>query len=287
MPSSVTPARNLSTVSTYGLSPGLWGNFPILDIKENPGRGLFFYDDFQDFPLDGTQTTQIGHGKYKVFNTGAGKVTRISAVNSVELPGGCLKINLDTDNDSGSIAQAFPSYLMTGLKSNSGKLVFECCYAQNSILTNMASVFFGLAETEQFTLATAVPLNASDAITNGGSIIGFRITEDGLGVVDTVRSDRATSFTNIGAGEGGTLAANTFTKLGLVYDPNESTNCVRFFANNVEAATKVSKTTLTGLTNLNANALGLIWACCADSAGTSFEGYMKWWAVGQVFPSGY
>ncbi len=289
MPSSVTPSRNLTAVSTYGLSPALWGSFPILDIKENPGKGMFFYDDFQDLPLDGTQTTQIGYGKYKVFNSGTSgsKVKRVHTINSAQVLGGALRINLAASADSGSIAQAFPGYLMTGLLSNSGKLVFECCFSQNSVLANMASGFFGLAETDLWTLATGVPFNAGDAITNSAAAIGFRVTASGLGVVDTVRSDRATSFTNIGAGEAGTIVPFTFAKYGFVYDPKETTNCVRFFLNNQELPTKLSKSSLTGFTNLNANALGLIWAECAGSAGTSYEGYMKWWAVGQVFQSGY
>jgi hypothetical protein len=267
-------------------SPAVWADCPVLDILERNKNGLFFYDDFQDFPLAGTQTTEIGHGKYKVFNTGAGKVDRVSAVNSVELGGGALRIALDTNNDSGSIAQSYPQYLLSGLEATSGKLWFECCYAQNSIATNMAAVFLGLAEVEQWTLATGVPFNGGDAITNSAAAIGFRIEEDGLGVVDTVYSDRATSFTNIGDTEGGTLAAYTFKKLGFVYDPSEpdSSKVIRFFADNLELPTRVSKATLTGLTNLDANALGLIFAACADSAGTSFEAYLKWWAVAQLLP---
>lgn len=266
-------------------SPAIWSLFPLAGVLEGHIDGIFFEDDFQDYPLIGTQTTQIGHGKYKVFNTGSGVVTRTSTINSVEIPGGALRINLDTDNDSGSIAQAYPSYMLTGLKSNSGLLCFECCYAQNSILTNMAGTFFGLAEVDQWTLATGVPFNGGDAITNTASAIGFRIEEDGLGVVDTVYSDRATSFTNIGDTEGGTLAPYTFRKFGFVYDPNAlSEERITFFADNLALPTKLTGTQLTGLTNLDANALGLIWASVADSAGTSFEGYMKWWAVGQLFP---
>ena len=115
-------------------------------------------------------------------------------------------------------------------------------------------------------------------------MIGFRIEEDGLGVIDTVYNDRATSFTNIGDTEGGTPTAFTFRKLGMYYDPRESTNCVRFYADNVELSSKLSNS-LTGTTNLDANPLGFMAAWCADSAGTSFIGYLKWVAVCQLFPN--
>ena len=128
------------------------------------------------------------------------------------------------------------------------------------------------------------PHNSGDAIANTGSMIGFRIEEDGLGVVDTVVSDRATSYTNIGDTEGGTMVANTFAKYGFTYDPERSSDCIRFYVNNVLLATKISSTTLTGYTNLDANLLALMWSVAADSAGTTFAGYMKWWAVAQLSP---
>jgi len=265
-------------------SPAIWADCPWDQILRGTVHGLAYFDDFQDFPLAGTQTTEIGHGKYKVFNTGAGTVKRVSTVNSVEIPGGCLQIDLDTNNDSGAIAQAYPQCLLSGLSSNSGKLWFECCYAQNSILTNMAAVMIGLAETEQWTLATAVPFNGGDAITNTASFVGFRIEEDGLGVVDTVYSDRATAFTNIGDTEAGTLAPYVFKKFGLVYDPDAGDTTMRFFADNLELTTKLKNSTLTGLTNLDANCLGLILAACADSAGTAFQAYLKWWSYAQLLP---
>ncbi len=285
MDNGVQFTLNNSTNTDYGLSPQVWSKFPIGTVLKDPSLGNYFFDDFKDFPGPlGTQTTEIAFGKYKLFNTGAVKVGRAFQVNSVELQGGVMVLPTDTDNDSASLAQAFPSYFLSGLTSTSGPLCFEVCMAQKSVLTNMASSFIGLAETDLWTLATAVPLNASDAITNGGSAIGFRIEEDGLGVIDTVYSDRATSFTNIGDTEGGTLVANTFVKLGMIYDPMNALRCIRFFVNGVECTTAMTRAALVALTNLDANNLGLIATTCADSAGTAHELYMKWWAVGQLRP---
>ena len=257
----------------------------MLELLEDPTKGIYFHDDFNFFPLKGTQTTEIGFDKYKVFATSGSAVDSVSAVNSVEVPGGLLRLGCDTDDESASIAQAYPSFLMTGLASNSGKLWFECRIALSSIAVSTIGFFIGLGETELFTLATGVPFNAGDAITNGGSLIGFRKLEDGLGVVDTAYSDRATSFTNIGDDATTISAANTFVKLGMVYDPKETTNCVRFFADNRELTTKFSKTALQALTNLDANALGLICAIIADASGTSTKLYMDWWRCAQLIPT--
>lgn len=265
-------------------SPAIWDRVPFEKIQEGDVDGIAIYDDFATLPLQGTLTTQIAAGRYKVFGDTGNTITRVVSINSVLVPGGALQFAIDTDNDEVSMAHAYPSFLLSGLTTNSGKLWFECCYAQNSILTNMASVFVGLANVAGITLSTTVPLNDGDPIDATMYGVGFRIAEDGLGVVDTVITDGATSFTNIGAGEAGTLAANTFKKLGFMYDPSNVTNCITFYADNVPLTTTISRATVTGYTNIDVNGMGFLIASTADSAGTSFKNYLKWIKICQIAP---
>jgi len=282
-------AANIIQPPTYNAlrepSNSIWSDCPVDELIADPAKGWYDYDDWRNFPLVGTQTTQIAHGRYKVFATTGSAVVPVSAVNSVELGGGILSLTTDTDNDSASIAQSYPAAMLTGLSTNSGKLWFETMIAFNTILTNTIGMMVGLAETEQWTLATGVPLNGGDAITNAASFIGFRKEEDGLGVIDSVYSDRATSFTNIGDAEATVSAANTFIKLGMKYDPANAARCVRFFADGVEMTTALSRSALVALTNLDANPLGFIMAVVADSAGTSAATYNRWWRAAQLFPN--
>lgn len=283
--------RGVANTTRYP-SPDIWGDCPWNDMEEacqEAGHplgyfGTRFWDDFNDFPLIGTQTTQIAHGRYKVFNTGAGTVRGVSTVNSVEMAGGYVASNLDTDNDSFTLAHSYPSFLLSGLTTNSGKLWFECRLAFTPAATNGLGWFVGLAEVEQWTAATGVPFNGSDAITNSASAIGFRKPEDDTTTADTVYSDRATSFTAIGDADITGLAAYTFVKLGFVYDPERSADCIRFYKDNQQLTNVVSRTTLTGLTNLDANALGFIWSGVADTAGTSSEMYLDWVRIAQAAP---
>jgi hypothetical protein len=265
-------------------SPALWGDFPEADFLHEPSKGVHHWDDFTRFPLIGTQTTEIAHGGYKVFATSGGSVLPISAVNSIELGGGILQLGADTDNDSVSLADSYPSLMMTGLTTNSGKLWFECRVALSSILTNTVGFFAGLAEVEQWTLATGVPFNGGDAITNSAAAIGFRKEEDGLGVIDTVYSDRATSFTNIGD-SATSVAANTFIKLGMKYDPENISECVKFYANNQLVGTAMTRAALLALTNLDANALGFLIALITDSSGTAAKLYLDWVRYAQILPT--
>lgn len=266
-----------------GPSPYLWADCPVSEILHDPSLGAYLYDDFKDFPLTGTQTTQIAHGRWKVFATTGSSVAPVSAVNSVELQGGALAFSTDTDNDSASLAQSYPSFLLSGLTTTSGKLWFEGEVAVNTIATNGIGFFFGLAETEQWTLATGVPFNGGDAITNSAAAIGFRKEEDGLAVVDTVYSDRATSFTNVGDAEGTLTAAYTFTKYGMIYNPDDADGTVRFYQNGIELASKLTNAQLLALTNLDANAVGVLFAHIADSAGTTGASYLRWVRVAQLY----
>lgn len=275
----------------YRRSPAIWATCPLPFIKKFYPEGYVRWSADQ-MGLVPTETTQIAGPipGTKVFGTTGSGVDAVSAINSAEKWGGALRFFTDTDNDSASLAQAYPTFRLSGLPTSSNRLWFEGCVAINTLLTNTMGFMMGLAETEQWTLATGVPFNGGDAITAGASFIGFRKGEDALGVVDTVVSDRATSFTNIGASEGSISAAYTFVKFGFTYDPGPGKDynpnrIIRFFQDNLELTTAISKTTLTGYTNLDANALGPIFAVIADSAGTTAECYLKWLEVAQLPPN--
>src|SRR5439155_21491776 len=120
----------------------------------------------------GTQTTQIAWGNYKVFATSGAAVTPVSVVNSVDLGKGILALTHAADNDSASVAQAYPVFKISGSKTTSGKLWFECRIAVKSLLTLRNGFLVGLAETNLWTLATGVPFNAdAAAITNGAAFL--------------------------------------------------------------------------------------------------------------------
>lgn len=286
MSMTIEHRRNKSTDTTRLPSPAIWSDCPWDDLRMPKANidGATFFDDFNAVPLPPTLTTQIAYPPwYKAFATSGNTIGPVQSINSVQTKGGFMRFLHNTNNNSCSIATLGQPFFMDGLPATSGKLWFECRLAVNSLLTNMQSWFVGLAETSLFTLATGVPLNAGDPITNDGSIIGFRSGEDALGVIDTVKSDRATSFTNIKASAVTISAAYTFIKLGFRYDPKDLDGTVRFYADNLELATPYTNTDLTGNTNLDANTLGMIFATVSDSVATG-EIYLDWWRCAQVYP---
>ncbi len=263
-------------------SPNIWHDCPMPQIRDGEIPGAYIeQQDWSSMPLTPTLTTQIAYGKYKAFATSAG--TLAPAALTAKPIGNVLAATFDADaDDSAAIAQAYPGFRMSGLTTNSGKLWFEAEVALNVITTNGTSLFVGLAETDLWTLATGVPFNAGDAITNSAAAIGFRHLEDGLGTIDTCYSDRATSFTNIGDDEG-TIAAATLVKFGMIYDPLNTLRCVRFFQNGIELTTAMTRAALIALTNLDAGVLGVIFAGVADTVDTGIA-YLSQWRCFQKGP---
>ena len=273
--------------SSRAPSASIWGPCPIADILENPGTGFYFYDDFRDMPLIGTQTTQIGFGKYKVFATASASVAPVSSINSVAQVTDALAESVVLST-SASLAQAYQQCSMSGNHGTDGILWFEACVAISVLTATSQGFFLGLGETQLFTLATAVPLNGTAATpTNSGALIGFNCVETGPVPINAVYTDRATSFTKTNTGVSGTqpgsfnpTTAYVFTKLGFVYNPALSANCVTWYQDGVPFPNYLSNATLVATTNLKANPLGLMFSTVGTGTGAS---YMKWWRLAQLF----
>ncbi len=275
-------------------SPAIWKDCNWLDMERADlsrlGQGPApFFDDFTKLPLAPTLTTQIAYGQYKAFATSSSTITAVSAVNSVDLGGGIAQFLVDASTHSASLGDSYPGpYKITGDPATSDKLWFECRIALGLITTLHAGLFVGLAETSLFTLATAVPFtsNAGTAIDASGAMIGFNKTAAQTSLMHTVTSDRATSFTVVGSGEVTGVAANVFTKLGILYDPRaRDGRNVRFFQDNVECATALKNSDITTSTNLKANSLGLLIAVVGGSAASNDKVFLDWWRVAQQFPA--
>ncbi len=279
--------RKTGTVDTFNVpSPNLWGaegGCPWDRIKNGELAGSAFYDDFESLPLAPTLTTQIAFGQYKAFATSGETISGISAVNSVDLGGGILKLTQGTAGNSTSIASAYPFLKVSGDATKDGPLWFEACVAVKSVVTLHQAFFLGLAETNLFTLATGVPFSSSAGNpTNGGACLGFFKPSANTTTLNSTYNDRATSFTAVGTGEVTGLAAFTFTKLGFVYNPAAPTKMVRFYQDNIELASYLKPSDISGTTNLKANSLGLLLSIVGGSATSSDEFYMKWWRAAQL-----
>lgn len=298
----ITYEANLGgTLAQRQMSPAIWGGAggcPWSAIAEGSIPGMIWYDDFSHWSNNPalTLTTVVAVGDYQAFATSGCTIPRVMSINSVLVPGGAIALTMDsTTAHSATVAMPWGPFTMTGSTTNSGKLWFEACIGVSTIATNTDGFFVGLAETGTATAyATAVPFtsNTGTAISNSQSMIGFNMTTTGVGQMKTVYSDRATSFTAVGATDAALLSNYVFTRVGFIYDPtasgtvstSPSSCCVQFFQDNVLLANGITNATIVGLTNLNANGLGPIISAINGSSGGGVV-YLKWWRCAQLFPN--
>lgn len=266
--------------TTRGPSGALWGNCaakPWLTVDPAIGYGIF--DDFEDFGLAGTQTTQINLGRYKVYNTGAGTVAANSFPNgTAAYTGGVISMLCDTAGDQSVIGNHACPF---SLASAAGRLWFEARVAVSSVATATTHMFVGLGNNQDVTFGAAIPLADADATGTAVALLGWNRLEDGTTALNTSYTDEAAAYTNVQA-SAGTLAADTWIKLGFYFDSGNTTRAVRFFVNGVEASSAMTASTLSGLTHLDNSNLGPVWAAFADTSGTAVYHYMDWWACAQL-----
>lgn len=263
-----------------GPSNQIWGGIPVLEIIENPQKGLYFFDDFLDLPFAPTLTTEIGYGRYKGFADN-GSIATAFSINSVITPGGiCVFTQTVTtankQNVLGTCASPFQ------MNPAGGKLAFEARVFCSQILTNDGQFFVGLAENQTMAFANAVPLTDTNALATTGAMVGFNRLEDGLGVLNASYTDHAAAWTNVKASVGA-ITAYGWVKLGMVYDPSDTTNTLRFFVNGIPSTTVVSQATLTALTYLDNVGLGPCMAFYTDTANLATTCGIDWWRCAMLY----
>lgn len=265
-------------------SGAIWSRVPWSEIKAGTIPGIAQFDDFDAAGLiPATLTTQITYPPYKIHANANTGIVQPTTFNSVETPGGFLGLLGDSDGDDASIADFSASHLMSGSNTYTQRICFEARIAVSAITTLTAGWFVGLAEVDAITLTSSSPwTQTTDATSTEGSYLGFFKAEAGTTAIQTAVNDRAAAFTAIDA-TAGTLAANTWTKLGLIYDVSKTAECVTFFQDGVPLATKYTSTQLAATTNLKANPLGRLITVHTSSGGAYPTLYLDWWKVSSEF----
>ncbi len=280
-------SQNRTVNQTRLASPAIWGDCPwdLINDPRSGINGVRFFDDFPDFAIPGTQTTAIQCGRYVVFassGTWAADAMPHSATPGSAGFGGVISA-LPGDGASVVIGTAAcPLILDTTLTSSKGW--FEGRIATTSTLTNAGQLFFGLCETKVTTYSVTIPLGNNDACSVAPAMIGFVRPEDGLNVLSTSYADHATTWTNIQATANSTLAANTWIKLGMKWDftaGSDPLRAVRFFVDNIECTTAMTRAALLALTHVDVKGLGPCFAFYGDSEGSDYV-YLDWWRFAQV-----
>jgi hypothetical protein len=220
-----------------GHSGAIWGDCPFLEILNDPSVGYYWFDDF--ISDCATATTVANEHGYPVYE---GDCTITSSSGA----GGALALFGTTDNEEAALQVGGVNssiFVIPAASSTGKKLWFECRIKKSAITNSLGGFFVGLVGENAA---------AADFIADAGAdfadvdLLGFwgDETDDSLGShVHVVTQKTGAAFDTI-IDTVATLEADTYVKLGFVYDPKApSHKRIKFFVDGVEQSTYVGETT--------------------------------------------
>lgn len=247
-----------------GASPNIWADCPWTLIDQDPNVGFKIYDNFLTIGKT-PPTTEGNFGRYKGFTSSGGIIGPSGEY------GGGIRIYDATDNEAASLGTSnFPFKIGRGM----GKFWFEASVKVSAITDTTQNLFIGLFE--DAALSATVPFGATGVITDN-NYVGFqRLEADGDKLDIVYRANGVTAVTVLA--DAVTLVADTYVKIGMVFDP--STNVLTFFADGVPVATKTIPSSA-GDDFPNDVQLGLVFAAMNAATATVIP-TMRWWRAAQL-----
>jgi hypothetical protein len=249
--------------TTTGPSGKLFARF---DAAERDGRVITQYDPFTKFRLDLNDVFAPGATELYWCNgwKAVGTATT-SLFGRIDSPAGGITLISDTaDNDYLHMAQCITPF---EISRTSQPLAFEARIKVAGIANTLSDFFVGLAT--GFKLTSAVPITATAGDLATQDLVGFhRAATDG-DEINSVCCSADASHTVIQDGLA-TLVADTYVKLGMLWDPAKDYD-LRFFVNGIESATRHTVSATAGDTFPNNKRLGLIIAMTAAAASAGLH----------------
>lgn len=224
--------------SARGPSNAIWKDCPWATIQQEPRLGHCFWDDFDMIGNATMSSAYAGSiGQWSTYGYAGAQL------NDGQKEGGVIKLSSDAADEGLTLLSSAGGFrfVTTSTLALNGKMWFECRIAKSSIATAHISAFVGLMAP---TLASGLPAAAQpltttdDTVMTAGDTFGFNLagttsTRGGpteVGVSFCLASgtiNYPTNLTAIMAATGNTvLAADTYVKLGWVFDPSAYTRQV-------------------------------------------------------------
>jgi len=228
---SVDYKRNLSAHTHRGPSPAIWADCPVKDILEDPGKGMYFFDDFTGpnglITSPTTEAALVGI-PYIGFGSSGATITF-----SNEL-GGAIVLTEATDNEAVYLKSKGGAFQIS---ANLGKLWFEARVKVNAITDDQIGFILGLMDDTAMTVVVPLSTAGPPIFATTSDFVGFWGREQDAGAVGSTYKAGGV------AGAGGLVVeaaihqfvADTYVKLGMVFDPNRN-NRLYFYVNNEEQA---------------------------------------------------
>jgi hypothetical protein len=269
-----------------GLSPAIWQAYDLLVGFDDPSRGGFFFDDFANVPLFTTNTTNILANGYRTFQDDGVTIQNAATADNSEGEFGILEIaGNDADNDEGSIELGSGTNGLVRIDPTAGEravVAFEARIKRTSVTDNHTGFAFGLGE-PAFTTVEALVDDTLALYAAGKDFVGFQTLAASNEEIDTVYSIGGTASIVQIKDNAGTAVADTWIKLGGVYDPNaEADKKLKLFIDGVELGDSVTDAIITAGTVFPTDEEMTLVLLTKNGDGTSAAHpvFMDWWAIG-------
>lgn len=267
---------NLQELTDRYMSPALWADCPIAELRENPTLGVFDGDDFNNFSDHISDQSVQKYDSY--IDTGV-TFQQLAGVHGgvVELAGN------DADNDEGVLSGHGPVINIQDAKANK-RCWFEARVKKASIANDALAMFIGLAfdHGNGVPVAKTLCLTDNDGALGAFSFIGFHTDQaDGDALDFVYKADGQSAQVKIAGVH--TWVADTYVKLGFMYDPfRPPAERIVVFVNNQEQSTYVTETNLTEATFPDNEPLAPVWCGKVGTAAES-KAQMDWWYWSQLY----
>ena len=214
-----------------------------------------------------------GYSYFNDFLTGSAGMTTYAGtgctVTGNAQAGGAIRVSMDgTANDEASFgpADAGSAPYAFNLTSSLGKVAYEIRLKKSLVSNNSLAFVAGLGAAGL--VADAVLADSTGALADT-NFVGFQVLNAAGATVNFVwRKSGQTLVTGISGVA--TLTADTYVRLGFVYDPTEATTKrIRVFVNGEENATGITSTQVSAATFPSATQLNPLVACIVGSGAAA------------------
>lgn len=280
--------------SGAGLSPRLWSKIGAHGAAPDGSQGFFLSDDFLAFGQTVAVSSNVAcyasaAGQYKSFEDTSTTLAQLATAT-----GGVISFGLDaTDNHEVSLCQggagtAAAASVLGALSydtaANRKLTIFEARLRVSSVADDVSSLFIGLME-ENGAVHNAKVDDTGATIDN--DFIGFESVHTNSGTTGTnaslnfvYKKDGQTKQTVITGAQ--TLVANTWYKVGFVYDPAapDSRKITAYIDNEEKTSAYVTATNMDAATFPDGEEMGFT-AIAKSGAATASTFDIDWWAFYQ------
>jgi len=179
----------------------------------------------------------------------------------------------DADNDEGHVQfGSGAQFKIDNGAGNTGKVMYEARFRTESIADNGCAFFLGLGSAAAAGVGANTLVDDTGALITTGAFIGFQRLNDDGDKLDIIYQAASQTLQQVEA-NALTLVANTWYKVGFVYDPSaDDAKKIVFYIDKADSGSYVTTTNLDAATFPEGEALIPLWL---TKVGTAAEAKMQ------------